>query len=194
MHNRWASVLAILIIVLCVDRSAAVLAQTNAQLDLTLIGSGGGPYYAPAGQTTQLKLQILNIGQSDVFLIEGEAYLDPNLSGNWQLVHSEDMGNFHLAKLESAIWTFELQMPPHVQALNITGGVPQVKLLTRIVYSTTPGKQQSAEGQFLLSVPGAETQRTDYSLYLIVLILAIVALAVILARKVKSGSIRKAQS
>ena len=193
MHNRRASVLAILIIVLCIDRSAAVLAQTNAQLDLTLIGSGGGPYYAPAGQTTQLKLQILNIGQSDVFLIEGEAYLDPNLSGNWQLVHSEDMGNFHLAKLESAIWTFELQMPPHVQALNITGGVPQVKLLTRIVYSTQ-GKQQNAEGQFLLSVPGAEAQRTDYSLYLIILAFVVVALAVILVRKVKSGSIRKVQS
>jgi len=184
----------VLIIVLCVDRSAAVLAQTGAQLDLTMIGSGGGPYYAPAGQTTQLKLQILNIGQDDVLLIEGEAYLDPNLSGNWQLVHSEDMGNFHLARLESAIWTFELQMPSHIQALNITDGVPQVKLLTRIVYSTTQGKQQNAEGQFLLSVPGAEAQRTDYSLYLIILAFVVVALAVILVRKVKSGSIRKVQS
>jgi len=184
----------LLVIVLCIDRSAAVLAQAGAQLDLRMIGNGVGPYYAPAGQTTQLKLQILNTGANDVFLIRGEAYLDPNLSGNWQLTHSEDMGNFHLAKLESAIWTFELQMPSHIQAQNITNGVPQVELLARIIYSNTQGKQQNADGQFLLSVPGAEAKRVDYLAYLIILAFVVVAVAVIIARKLKSRSVRTVQS
>lgn len=120
-----------------------------------MIGNGAGPYYAPVGQTTQLKIEILNLGPSDVFLVRGEAYLDPDLNGNWLLTHSEDLGNFHLTKLESAIWTFELPMPSHVRAQNITSGVPQVELLAKIMYSTADGKQQSADGQFLLSVPGA---------------------------------------
>jgi len=194
MRSRWSATFVLLIIVLCIDRSAAVLAQTGAQLDLKMIGNGAGPYYAPAGQTTQLKLQILNSGANDVFLIRGEAYLDPNLSGNWQLTHSEDMGNFHLAKLESAIWTFELQMPSHIQAQNITNGVPQVGLLARIIYTNTQGKQQNADGQFLLSVPGAEAKRADYSVYLIILAFVAVAVAVIIARKLKSRSVRTVQS
>jgi len=194
MRSRRLVLLALFVIILSVDRSVAVLGQTGAQLDLRMIGNGAGPYSAPAGQTTQLKLQILNIGTNDVFLIRGEAYLDPNLSGNWQLTHSEDLGNFHLAKLESAIWTFELQMPSHVEAENITSGVPQVELLARIIYSNTQGKQQSVDGQFHLSVPGAETRRTDYSAYIIILAFIVIAVAVIIIRKLKSRSVRTVQT
>lgn len=182
-----------LFVVLLCSNSSAAFAQTDTVIQLTMIGNGAGPYYAPVGQTTQLKIQILNVGPNDVFLARGEAYLDPDLTGNWQLNHSEDLGNFHLAKLESAIWTFELQMLSHIQAQNITNGIPQVELLTKIVYSTE-GIQQSANAQFLLSVPGAESKQTDYSLYLIMAGLAIVALAVIIARKNKFLSIRKPQS
>ena len=160
-----------------------------------MIGHGTGPYYAYAGQTTQLKIEILNLGPRDVFLVRGEEYLDPDLSGNWQLNHSEDLGNFHLAKLQSAIWTFDLQMPSQIRAQNVTNGVPQVELLVKIVYSTTEGQQESTNGQFLLSVPGAAPNQTDYAIYLILLGLAVVVLAVIIGRRMsKSRSIRKAHS
>lgn len=183
-----------LFVVLLCSVSSALFAQIGTQLQLTMIGNGVGPYYAPIGQTTQLKIEILNLGASDVFLVRGEAYLDPNLSGNWQLTHSEDLGNFHLAKFESAIWTLELLMPSHIQAQNITNGVPQVELVAKVVYSTTDGKQQSADAQFLLSVPGAASTHPDYSVYLIIVGFVVVALAVIIARNVRSRSIRKAQS
>jgi len=65
----------------------------------------------------------LNQGPGDVYLVRGEAYLDPNLSGNWQLVHSESTGNFHLNYLQSAIWTLNLAMPSNILAVNATGGV-----------------------------------------------------------------------
>lgn len=191
---RRRSLLLVLFVLLFCNSSSALFAQTGTQLQLTMIGNGAGPYYAPVGQTTQLKLEILNVGSSDVFLVRGEAYLDPDLNGNWQLTHSEDLGNFHLAKLESATWTWGLPMPSHIQAQNITNGVPQVELLAKIVYSTASGKQQSAEAQFLLSVPGAASTHADYSVYLIILGFAAVALVVIIARNVRSRSIRKTQS
>ncbi|MGD0424889.1 MAG: hypothetical protein ABSA92_15750 [Candidatus Bathyarchaeia archaeon] len=191
MHRR--SLVFVLFIFLICGSSSALFAQTDTTLQLIMIGNGAGPYYAPVGQTSQLKIEILNLGPSDVFLVRGEAYLDPDLSGNWLLTHSEDLGNFHLAKLESAIWTFELPMPSHVQAQNITNGVPQVELLAKIMYSTSDAKQQSAEGQFLLSVPGAALH-TDYSVYLIILGFVLVAVVVIIVRNVRSRSMRKAQS
>jgi hypothetical protein len=182
----------LLAFLLCI-KTSAVFAQPNAQLQLSMIGNGAGPYYAPAGQTTQLKIEILNLGPSDVFLVRGKAFLDPNLSNNWQLIRSEDTGNFHLAKLQSAIWTFDLQMPSNIQAQNITNGVPQVELLVQIVYSTTQGQQQSADGQFLLSVPGAGARQADYSIWFVFVGLAVVALAVVVFRKMsKSSSERKA--
>jgi hypothetical protein len=169
---------------LCVNQS--VLAQTNDQLQLSIIGNGAGPYYAPAGQITQLKIQILNLGPGEVFLVRGEVFLDPNLSGNWQLVHSEDTGNFHLAKLESAVWTFDLKVPSQVQALNVTNGMPQVEMLVQIVYSTPQGPQQSANEQFLLSVPGAGTKRADYSFWLFIIGLAVMVLvAVVLVKRLR---------
>jgi len=189
---RHCSLLFMLFVVLC-SVPSALSAQTGTQLQLTMIGNGVGPYYAPAGQTAQLKIEIFNPGPNDIFLVRGEAYLDPDLSGNWQLTHSEGLGNFYLPKLESAIWTLELPMPSHIQALNITNGVPQVELLAKILYSTADGKQQSSDVQFILSVPGAASTQPDYSVYLIILGFVVVAVAVVIVRNVKSRSIRKAQ-
>jgi hypothetical protein len=185
MLTRQSFLFVLFTFLLCVNQS--VFAQTNDQLQLSMIGNGAGPYYAPAGQTTQLKIQILNVGPGEVLLVRGEVFLDPNLSGNWQLVHSEDTGNFHLAKLESAVWTFDLRVPSQVQALNVTNGMPQVEMLVQIVYSTPQGHQQSANGQFLLSVPGAGTKRADYSIWLIFLgLVVVVLLAVVLRKKLSS--------
>jgi len=192
---RRRSLLFFLFAVLLCGNTSALFAQTNSQLQLSMIGQGTGPYYASAGQTTQLKIEILNLGPSDVFLVRGEAYLDPDLSGNWQLNHSEELGNFHLAKLQSAIWTFDLQMPSQIQAQNITNGAPQVELLVKIVFLTTEGQQESTNGLFLLIVPGAASNQTDYTIYLILLGLAVVVFAVIIARRMsRSRSIRKAHS
>jgi len=188
------ALLFILFTVLVCSNSSIIFAEVDAQLQITMVGNGTGPYYAPVGQSTQLKMEIFNLGPNDVFLIQGEAYLDPELNGNWQLAHSEDLGKFHLAKLESAIWTFELQMPSRIQAQNLTNGVPQAELLAKIVYSNTDGKQHDATTQFLLSVPGAAIKQTDYSIYLIILGLTVVAIGVVIVKKVKSRSIRKAQS
>lgn len=188
------SLLFVLLVVLICSCSSALFAQSGSQLQLTMIGNGAGPYYAPVGQATQLKLEILNLGPGDVFLVRGEAYLDPELSGNWQLAHSEDLGSFHIAKLDSAVWTFELSMPSHIQAQNVTNGVPQVELLAKILYSAADGKQQSADALFLLSVPGAASTHADYSVYLIILGFVVVALVVIIVRTVRSRSVRKAQS
>jgi len=184
MHSHLSFLFLMFAFLLCINQS--VFAQTNAQLQLTMIGNGAGPYYAPAGQTTQLKIQMLNLGPGEVSLVRGDVFLDPNLSGNWQLIHSEDTGNFHLAKLESAIWTFDLKVPQQIQALKVTNGLPQVEMLVQIVYSTTQG-QQTTNGQFLLSVPGAETKHADYSIWFIFLgLAAIITAAVILRRKLRS--------
>jgi hypothetical protein len=191
MRGRRSLLFFLFVVLLC-GASSALFAQVNAQLQLALVGNGSGPYYAPVGQTTQLKIEIFDLGPGDVFLIRGETSLDPNLDGNWQLAHSEDLGNFHVAKFQSALWTFGLQMPSHVQAQNMTNGVPQVELLVKIVYSTTDGNQHSAEAPFLLSVPGAGSAQTDYSIYLVPIVgLVVVALAIIIVTKVRSRSVTK---
>jgi len=142
-----------------------VLAQTP-QLSLTLIGQAAGHYVVPAGQTTQLKMEILNAAPSDVYLSEGNAYLDPGLNGTWELIHSESLGNFHLGYLQSAIWTFELAMPAMIQAANVTSGTPQVSLLIKIIYLTATGIQQVEQNDFPLSVPGASIQQQNNSIWL----------------------------
>ena len=145
----------------------AIPAQTSSQLEVRLIGNGAGPYYAAAGQVTQLKVEILILGPDDVYLIRGEAYLDPNLTGNWQLTHSENTDNFHLSKLQSAIWTFDLPMPANIEAANSTGGIPQVVLLVQIIYSTSQGQQETASTRFILSVPGAAVRHPEYLILLV---------------------------
>lgn len=191
MYSRRSLLILFSAFLLCINQSA-VFAQYSEQLELSIIGNGTGPYYAPAGQTTQLKIQILNHGPSEVLLVRADVFLDPNLSGNWQLIHSEDTGNFHLAKLESAVWTFDLEVPSQIQALNVTNGVPQVEMLVRVVYSAAQGQQQTANGQFLLSVPGAETRHADYSIWVILVGLAVIIIAaVVLRKKLRSPFIGK---
>jgi len=187
---RRNSVLLVLLTVLLSSTLSMVFAQTNTPLELNMIGNGTGTYSAPVGQKTQLKIEILNPGPADVFLIRGYVYLDPDLSGNWQLTHSEDLGNFHLAKLDSAVWTFDLSMPSHIQAANLTNNLPQVELLMKITYAIDGGKQQSEAAPFLLSVPGA-VMHTDYSPYMAVLGLVLMVLGAIIVKNVKSQSKRK---
>jgi len=124
-------VILILIIILLAAPPLS-LAQTTPQLTLTLIGNGAGPYVTPAGQTTELKMEILNVAPSDIYLSEGDAYLDPGLNGSWELVHSESMGQFHLGYLQSAIWTFDLTVPAKIQAANLTNGTPEASLLIKL--------------------------------------------------------------
>jgi hypothetical protein len=142
------------------------LAQTAPQLTLTLIGNGAGPYVAPAGQTTELKMEILNVAPSDVYLLEGEAYLDPGLTGSWELVHSEGMGNFHLGYLQSAIWTFDLTVPAKIQAANLTNGTPEALLLIKITFLTSSNLQREEQDDFALSVPGAAVQQQNSWIWL----------------------------
>lgn len=189
---RRSSVLLVLLTVLLSSASSVVLAQTNMPLELNMIGNGTGAYYAPVGQKTQLKIEILNPGPADVFLVRGYVYLDPDLSGNWQLTHSEDLGNFHLAKLDSAVWTFDLSIPSHIQAANITNNLPQVELLMKITYAIDGGKQQSEAAPFLLNVPGA-AMHTDYSPYMLVLGIILMIIGVVIVKNVKSQSKRKTQ-
>jgi len=156
-----------------------VFAQSSSKLQITLIGSSTGQYYAPVGQNSSLMVEILNQGPGDVYLVRGEAYLDPTLSGNWQLVHSESTGNFHLKYLQSAIWTFNLPMPSNILAANATGGVPQVDLQLHILYANSQGQQGTGIAEFSLDAPGAILQQqTNYSnWFILIAVLAIVVVS-----------------
>jgi len=122
-------------------------------------------------------VEILNHGPGDIYLVRGEAYLDPNLSGNWQLVHSESTDNFHLKYLQSAIWTFNLSMPSNILAVNATAGVPQVDLQLHIIYANSQGQQGTEIAEFSLNAPGATMQQTNYSNWLI--LIAVTAIVVV---------------
>jgi len=174
----------ILFIALLAAETTPSLAQTGSQLQLALIGEGSGPYTVPAGEVGQLKMEILNTGAVEVYLIEGDTYLDPNLNGNWQLIHSETMGNFHLNSMQSAIWTFDLAMPGKIQAANVTNDVPQVVLLVKIIYSASSNLQQTEQVEFTLNVPGAAVEQSNpiwLSLVGIVAVASIVTFACIVA-------------
>jgi hypothetical protein len=191
MIRCHSPVLVLAVMIFAIGISASFAADAP-HLELSMIGSGKGPYSAPAGQTTQLMFEILNNGPGEVFLTRGDAYLDPNSNGKWQLVHSESMGNFHLDYLQSAIWTFDLTMPPGIQAPNATNGVPQVVLRIHIIYSGVDGVQQTEQKQFPLSVPGAIVQRADYSALIVVGgVLAVSALCVLLYRHVSKRSLTR---
>ena len=122
-------------------------------------------------------VEILNRGPGEVYLVRGEAYLDPDLSGNWQLVHSESTGNFHLNYLQSAIWTLNLAMPSNILAANATGGIPQVDLQLHIMYANSLGQQGIAVSEFILNTPGATMQQTNYPNWLI--LIAVAAIVVV---------------
>lgn len=176
--------LALVLIVLALNFSSG-FAEASKHLQLVMIGNGRGPYYAPAGQRSELKMEILNIARDEVYLARGEVYLDPSLGGKLQPIHSEDMGNFHLSYLRSAIWTFDLTMPANVQAQNATNGVPQVVVLIQIVYSTANGLQQTEQAQFTLSVPGATVRQPDYSIWFVGLgVIAVLVLFIVAYRHV----------
>jgi len=153
MAPRQRNILILIIVALAMEIPNG-LAQANPQLSLSLVGQSG-EYVTPAGRTTQLKMEILNIAPTDVYLHEGEAYFDPDLNGTWELSHSEALGNFHLGYLQSAIWTFNLTVPMVIQAVNATNGVPQVVLLIKITYLNISGSQGVEQGAFALGVPGA---------------------------------------
>lgn len=136
-------------------------AQPAPHLQVIMIGNGSGPYHVPVGVSAEFKFEIFNAGPGDVYLDDGFAYLDPNLNGNWLLVHSESLGHFHVSELRSAIWTLNLTVPMNVQASNATNGIPRVVLLLKITYSTTSGLQ-TEQGVFLLNVPGAALRGPNY--------------------------------
>lgn len=181
--RRYRYPVLVFIVVIITFGISASFATDAQHLQLSMIGYGQGPYYAPVGRTTQLKMEILNLGPGGVNLTRGEVYLDPGLSGSWQLVHSEDMGDFHLDFLQSAIWAFDLRMPPSIRASNATDGVPQVVLLIRIAYSTASGLQQTEQGQFPMSVPGATVQQVNYPIWVAAVgVIGVLALAVLAYR------------
>ena len=150
-------------------------AQTPPQLSLTLVGQNGGHYVAPAGKSIELKMQIFSTARSDIYLLRGDAYLDPNLSGTWELVHSEALGSFQLAYLQSALWTFDLTIPAQIYAANATNGVPQVNLLVKITYQAPDGSQSVEQSTFQLSVPGATLQEQNNTIWFAVAGILIVA-------------------
>jgi hypothetical protein len=172
-----------LIISLIILAVSLASAQPTLNLQIIMIGSGQGPYYAPAGQTTQLKVEIFNPGPGDIYLNRGDEYLDPSLSGNWQLIHSESLGNFHLTKLTSAIWTFNLTVPPSAQASNATNGVPQVVLLIKITFSTANGQVQVEQAEFQLSVPGAVVTQLNQVIWIVGAAVVVLVVGVFVYRR-----------
>jgi len=186
---NWQRTILILIIVLLAMSIPRGVAQTNPQLTLALVGQSTEQYVIPAGQATTLKMEILNSARPDVYLLQGEAYLDPTLSGTWELAHSEEMGNFHLGYLQSAIWTFELTVPANIQAANVTNGTPQVNLLIKIIYQATNEPQHEEQGVFALGVPGATVQQPHgviwYTLTGLLIVVCLVAAYLVTKRRRK---------
>jgi hypothetical protein len=154
MRRQQTLVLALLAVFLMLNASH-VVGQTPPRLEITMIGLEPGTFVVPVGQTAELKFEILNGAPGDIYLVQGDASLDPNLSGNWVVVHSESLGDFHLGYLESAIWTLDFQMPAQIQAANQTNGLPQVALMIQVTYSTGSQLLQSQQQLFTLNVPGA---------------------------------------
>jgi hypothetical protein len=173
IHLRSQCLILVLFLTIVSSSYQAVFAQSTSQLQLALIG---GPYLAPAGEIARLKLEVLNVGENDVYLVRGEAYLDRSLSGSWQLIYSEPLDNFHLAYLQSAFWTFDLSIPADIHASNATRGIPQVDLRISVIFANAQQQQYIANGHFALSVPGAMMKQADNWNCLIPLV-AIVLLA-----------------
>lgn len=186
MKNSHRVILILIIVAVSLSIPRAI-AQTSDQVSLTLVGQNAGHYVAPAGETTEMKLQILNAVPRDIYLVLGEAYLDPHLNGNWKLIHSEDLGNFHLGYLQSAVWTFSLTIPIQIHAANVTNGIPQVALLIKITYQTASGQQGNEQNTFVLSVPGATLQGQNNTIWLaaggILLIISLGAAFVLVRRR-----------
>jgi hypothetical protein len=171
----------VLLVIFVMLNASLVFGQGPPQLQIVMIGQGQGSYVVPAGQTSELRFEILNIAPEDVYLIHGDVYLDPNLNGSWVNVHSESLGGFHLNFLESAIWTLNLEMPGKIQAANATNGLPQVVLLIQVTYLTGGGLQEIQQKQFVISVPGASVGQPNALAWVAAIALVIVLVACVLA-------------
>ena len=173
--GNWSRRILILVIAFFALSLSHVCAQTSPQLSLTLIGlNSPQEYITPAGKTTTLQIEIMNNARSDVYLLQGQAYLDPNLNGTWALIHSEELGRFHLRFLQGAIWTFDLAMPATIQATNTTNDTPQANLLIKILYQTGEAST-NVEDVFVVGVPGAVVQQPSHTiLYSLAGILAVI--------------------
>ena len=179
--TRQQTVLLVVLVIFVMLNASLVLGQSPPQFQIVMIGQGQGSYVVPAGQTSELKFEILNIAPQDVYLIQGDVFLNPNLNGSWVDIHSESLGGFHLNFLESAIWTFNLEMPGKIQAANATNGLPQVVLLIQVTYLTGGGLQQTQQKQFLLSVPGANVGQANALTWVATIAVAIVLVGCVLA-------------
>ena len=161
--------------------SSLVYGRDPNQLEIVLIGQGQGPFLIPAGETTQLRFEILNGAPMDVYLVQGDVFLDPNLNGRWVNIHSESLGGFHLNYLQSAIWRLNLEMPAAIHATNSTNGYPLVVLLVQITYSTGIGLQEMQQEQYGVSVPGATVGQPYALAWVLVVAVVIVLVACVLA-------------
>jgi len=171
--------------------SSLVYGKDPNQLEIVLIGQGQGPFLIPAGETTQLRFEILNGAPTNVYLLQGDLFLDPNLNGTWVNIHSESLGGFHLNYLQSAIWTLNLEMPATIQATNSTNGYPLVVLLVQITYSTGIGLQEMQQEQYGVSVPGATIGQPYTLAWILVVAVAIVLVACVVAYDVYRKTMKR---
>jgi len=179
---RYPLIILVFVTLLAVSNSQS-FAQTSPNLQIALIGQG--PHQVPTGQATELKVEIMNEGPGGVSLVRGEVYLDQDLGNNNLLLHSDLLDNFHLNYLQSAIWTFELTMPPNVEALNITNGVPQVNLLIRVMYSDSQNQELMSNANFALGAPGAIMKQAGTTWFILVgvFVLVIIVVALVFWRR-----------
>jgi len=180
MPSRQAIAFALLTAFLILNASH-VFASDTPRLQIAIVEQGSGGNVAPAGQTTTLKIEILNAEPGDIYLVQGTAYLDPNLNGSSVIIHSENLGRFQLRYLESALWTFNLDMPAKIQAKNETNGLPQVVLMIQVTYSTGTGLLQMQQEPFVLNVPGASVGQPNILSWAAVVAAATVLVAGVLA-------------
>ena len=127
---------------------------TVPSLQLGQTWSGSQPFTAPTGSKTTFQFTITDLGPGNLKLIRGEFYWDPSLNGNWQLAYQEDLSNYQLTQSQGVVWKFDATIPSSFVATYATNGVPQVKVIVQVVYSSDDG-QHTKNGQFNLAVPGA---------------------------------------
>jgi len=181
MPISCSRVVSLVALLLLLASSSLVYGKDPNQLQIVLISQGQEPFLIPAGETTQLKFEILNAAPMDIYLLQGDVFLNPNLNGAWVNIHSESLGDFHLNYLQSAIWTINLEMPATIQAANSTNGYPLVILLVQITYSTGIGIQGMQQEQFGVSVPGATVGQPYALIWILVISVIVVLVASLLA-------------
>jgi hypothetical protein len=121
--------------------------------------AGAQAFSAPAGSETNFQFTITDNGPGDLQLVRGEFYMDPTLTGQWQLIYQENFNNYHLTQSQGIAWTFNLTIPSSVTAPFATNGVPQASATVQVIYSSADGTH-AASGTFNLPVPGATIRET----------------------------------